>query len=555
MAEYLYARGIKYTGCKHDADGNIYFAKTSTGSIISTDSTLKNNWSTAVFYITYKEPSGATVKWHAGSDGTGGSGDVGTQTYYLQYYRPGAKYPFHLSYSSSKVNGTTKQGWISAEEFFAGCQLKAALWYYPNGLTMKTQTELNNSFASPPTASSGYVIGKDYVVGGSEGTAKLTDLWNVASLFKSGNGQLLPTDDTKAWHLNSTTGTLIAQNGYNFNQDGSSVAYVHGTTSYTIKLYANYEWTKLNIYYRTDYSVGDSVPQNTAYTAATSGTNAGFIKRISDNWFILTSVPYNQTYVDKNQTSGLWNVDTFKIQRAGRVPLGWKYGRSSQIIFDHNDGNLTLEKVLNAMGDDQKELFKTQDLTANFYPTWDRRIILNMDGGSYFIPGDTTKHTENHIISLTKNYGYVPLCTSYNNRGWDNNTTVYDSNLPKIKYISQPTKPGYKFVGWRWKKDTSSEEPSETKKATFNAVQNSTAEHDNVSMWYLRNVDLETFEYSVNGLFDEELIACWEPQGLVRIYTDEGWQFATPYVYMGSSQGWQQAIGHIYDGTDWQIGI
>ena len=41
---------------------------------------------------------------------------------------------------------------------------------------------------------------------------------------------------------------------------------------------------------------------------------------------------------------------------------------------------------------------------------------------------------------------------------------------------------------------------------------------------------------------------------MVKIYTDQGWKSAIPFIYTGSgtNQGWKQAIPKIYDGSSWK---
>ena len=48
--------------------------------------------------------------------------------------------------------------------------------------------------------------------------------------------------------------------------------------------------------------------------------------------------------------------------------------------------------------------------------------------------------------------------------------------------------------------------------------------------------------------------ANWEPIGVVKIYTDQGWKSTIPFIYTGSGedQGWKPSIPYIWDGTEWK---
>lgn len=56
----------------------------------------------------------------------------------------------------------------------------------------------------------------------------------------------------------------------------------------------------------------------------------------------------------------------------------------------------------------------------------------------------------------------------------------------------------------------------------------------------------------VNLSDDITLYAQWDPIGLVKIYTESGWQYAIPYIY--TSSGWKRAIEYTYSGG-WKQGI
>ena len=62
-------------------------------------------------------------------------------------------------------------------------------------------------------------------------------------------------------------------------------------------------------------------------------------------------------------------------------------------------------------------------------------------------------------------------------------------------------------------------------------------------------------EYSAGGSYIDNsnitLYAVWKASGAVRIYTNNGWKQAIPYIYDGNN--WKQAIPYIYDGNNWKI--
>jgi uncharacterized repeat protein (TIGR02543 family) len=48
------------------------------------------------------------------------------------------------------------------------------------------------------------------------------------------------------------------------------------------------------------------------------------------------------------------------------------------------------------------------------------------------------------------------------------------------------------------------------------------------------------------------LYAHWEPIGLVRIYTNNSWKYAIPYVYDGTT--WKRSMAYTHNGTSWKQG-
>ena len=57
-----------------------------------------------------------------------------------------------------------------------------------------------------------------------------------------------------------------------------------------------------------------------------------------------------------------------------------------------------------------------------------------------------------------------------------------------------------------------------------------------------------------SGNAEITVYANWEPVGVVKIYTDQGWKSTIPFIYTGSgaNQGWKPSIPYIWDGTEWK---
>lgn len=103
---------------------------------------------------------------------------------------------------------------------------------------------------------------------------------------------------------------------------------------------------------------------------------------------------------------------------------------------------------------------------------------------------------------------------------WESTYSYESITMPTV---SEYSRLGYKLLGWSTDKSakTATYEPGKT----------------------------YTFDRSM------QLYAVWEPLGLVRIYTDKGWKYAQPFIYINDTDKWKQCMGYVYDGSEWKFGI
>jgi hypothetical protein len=311
--------GITYTGCNNSKDGNWYYMKTSSGTVITADADLKgSNWDSATRYITFKYSSGNDITWHAGSNGSGATGTVAKdKTYYLCYYRDGANHPFCLS--TGNKNSSSATGWITKAEFERGCPT-LKLRYYPNGGSQTSDQ------------SKSYALG----TGGYHERRYSTNLVNVSNIFTPPSGYTA-AGGTSDYRVGSNISTTYADHDTGaFTTKKTYANWSSSTSNRYINLYAN--WKKnivltyydngghggpgarpaVTIYYPSGYefTINDDTPTRTGYnfvnwnTAANgSGTSYTAGKKVTktSSWSLYAqweAHDYTVTYLGNGATSG-----------------------------------------------------------------------------------------------------------------------------------------------------------------------------------------------------------------------------------------------------------
>ena len=146
---------ITYEGCSYasyNSDGNCYFAKTSSGEIITDETVLRNNWYTATRYISLTISKPADISddeflWYYTSGMTGGEDGIKDyigQTVYLGYYQPGAKAPYALCGTNDHSNDKVDRGWVTEKLFKAMMpqgKIESTVTFNPNGGALRDESK------------------------------------------------------------------------------------------------------------------------------------------------------------------------------------------------------------------------------------------------------------------------------------------------------------------------------------------------------------------------------------------------------------------------------
>lgn len=137
---------------------------------------------------------------------------------------------------------------------------------------------------------------------------------------------------------------------------------------------------------------------------------------------------------------------------------------------------------------------------------------------TYSAGGSYTSNSEATLYAVWKVLSYD--VTFFNSKDGVN---IQEPIVESLEYGSQVdltssrnfTRPGYKFLGW-----------SKTEDST----------------------DILT-EYTVTASNLQSLYSLWEIMSNIRVYTNENWQIAIPYIYDG--ENWKLSISKVFNGEEW----
>lgn len=169
-----------------------------------------------------------------------------------------------------------------------------------------------------------------------------------------------------------------------------------------------------------------------------------------------------------------------------------------------------------------EEAYQGNTITNYYHTATDLSNMFYIENKDKSDPDNPISFNINNNIIITAQWTANTYTVTFNPNGGNVSTTskevTYDSTYGDLP---NPTRTGYTFNGWYTA-------PSGGTQITSDSNVSTTEEHT--------------------------LYAIWEPVGVVKIYTDQGWKSAIPFIYTGSEedQGWKPSIPYIWDGTAWK---
>ena len=203
----------------------------------------------------------------------------------------------------------------------------------------------------------------------------------------------------------------------------------------------------------------------------------------------------------------------------------WKYTGNKDVYAQWEINKYTVTFNANGGSGEPSTQTKTYGQTLTLSSTKPTRTGYTFQGWGTSATTTTVSYqaggsyTNNSNITLYAIWKVVSYSITYNLNGGSvtGNPTSYTIETTTFT-LKNPTKEGYKFIGWTG-----------------------------------TNLNSSTLEVTIakGSTGNKSYTANWEAFGTVRIYTNDGWKQAIPYIYDGNN--WKQAIPYIYDGNNWKI--
>ena len=192
---------------------------------------------------------------------------------------------------------------------------------------------------------------------------------------------------------------------------------------------------------------------------------------------------------------------------------------SYTITYNYNGGSGTDTSKTVTFGNSYGEL-PTPTKIGYSFKGW----YTSASGGSRILASTTVTTASNHTIYAQWTISQYNL--TYNGNGGlleDGSTTLvekmdYGTLLDFVDSIDSKgfSRTGYKFIGWNTDKDAVEILPN----------------------------------YTITDSNFQELFAIWELMSNIRVYTNENWQIAIPYVYENGE--WKLSISKVFNNEKWR---
>lgn len=552
----IYAVGSSYT-VTADTIFNADWQYTETTSTIQLGSATRNSQSSSGYTVQFNTKGGNTIASKSATDitsyafkGWGTTSSTTTVSYTsTRYYSFTENKTLYAIWTPTTTKGSITLP-ISTEVYKTGYELQG--WTLTDGSSIISYLP-GGSYTPNGNNKTLYAIWKgevyDITLNHAGGTNTIDNLWFQYNLGWADSSSLIIKS------INPPTRT-----GYIFN------GYYYGTTQITDasgNFVASNTWTTRSC----------TITAKWTPITYTINFNNGIYTEILNS----TKLTQNFTY---DQAQKLYSGQ-FKRQHTIQYVLDGGTGQiSSTTTFVFNgwqDGNGTTYSNEQSV----KNLTTTNGATLNFYPQWSvEKISLHTptktghvfigwydandnkigDGGSeYEITTNTTLYAKWKAKTLTVRFyrnspdgsataQYTQIYTygdthkqfGYDSNGNKLNAQAANSHADLYGYRAWSF-PGYKIIGWNM---------------------NSTSTTATYDTYYTVTDDFINSRISSTGTGSGSMTvyAIWDHNGLVRVYYNNEWRMAIPYVYNGTS--WKQALPYVYDKKDgseneyeWKLGI
>lgn len=316
-----------------------------------------------------------------------------------------------------------------------------------------------------------------------------------------------------------------AYNGWVACTNGGETYINYGLSVYGGEAFAKYYWPDAGT---TEYKLQKTDKRETANFTLRSSPGNLAIDGTKSN--ITLTINYNNGNTNGSQIGKKWTQTPYtfngwdrKTEEKAPTTItagtndhsgGANYSSTQDLYFyaDYTAGTATTQYSDN-----------TVDLGTPIKPVSSTTYTITYDGngGTVSIASNTaTKTTTYTFNSWTGSNTDITMsgtvCTFKNNGTVTANYTSSSSTTSIV--LPTPTKPGYKFLGW-----------SIDSSATTGTYQGGASYVPDASYTFY---------------------AIWEINGLARIYVNNEWRMAIPFVYNGSV--WKQSIPFTYNGSTWK---